>query len=287
MGYMGALTLGFIDLFQLPPSLSSLYFGMSLNQIPKEYLKGYLFVMTIMGIILFYGVITDIKQREVPDYISFLALWISIVYTLIYRNHFTLYLYIFSFIFFILGYLLMKFKVVGMGDIKILIPLFLLLGTASPLLILYFFFLSLIIGGIYGLIYVIILYIKSKKRIKINFYIHLYHIFLIIVSLIFLINRNIYGFFFLWVLIFSVVFLYIKPLLIFAEKNLFITKKSVNELVDGDWIYLNRKDIEKNKLILYNSKKRINKKYVYVKEGIAFIPPIFLSYILLILLFFL
>ena len=85
-----------------------------------------------------------------------------------------------------------------------------------------------------------------------------------------------------------------------VEKHMFVNKKELTKIVPGDWIV---EDIETNGKKIYTienfklgvseeqikrlkelAKKHENLNSIYVKDGIAFLPPLFIGFLLIIFL---
>ncbi len=160
-----------------------------------------------------------------------------------------------------------------------------------------FLFYSFISGGLIASFLILFYYLRNLKKIKIKISKNekMSLIFISLLILIFTIFKT-------KILIFlfiPLIYLLIK-LTKEVEKFMFIKKKNISKIVLGDWIV---QDIKiKNKLI-YSSQEfklgvneiqlnRINElsksnkelKNIYVKDGIAFLPPLFIGFILILLL---
>lgn len=175
---------------------------------------------------------------------------------------------------------------------------------------------SLFVGGLYGLGYAFYLAVRHWGKFKKRFdkllkkYILLFRMFmlsfvilLIITLLLSKINRTQFTLILIFVLLTLTSFLavVIIPLYVFmkAIDEVILTKRIVpKKLVEGDWVIEQVKD-EKGKIVVSQkdngvSNEQIKKleelylkgviKTVKVKEGIPFVPSIFLTYLLVILL---
>lgn len=267
-----------------------------------------LIIITLAALVS--STITDIKTKEVPDWISysliFSGLSIRLVYSLIFSNY---YYFIYGLIgfgsMFLLGNILYHLKQWGGGDAKLAMGLGSTLATKpvylqeSILPFLLTLIISIfIIGSIYGLFWSIILIIKNPKKFKEEFSkLNSQNYKIIKISTVvlsaFLISFSFYlNNFKLASFILSFLLL-IYPYLFIAIKSLenihFYMYKETERLVEGDWI---AKDIKfKNEIVFQKKelgieKKDINSliklgvKKVLVKEGIPFVPPFLVGTIL-------
>lgn len=160
-----------------------------------------------------------------------------------------------------------------------------------------FLMISFLVGGIFtiGLIFYIFLRDYNKinlnisKNIKITLIISTF-----IITLLTIINIKFYLLYFL--IITYLLFKIGKS----AEKIMFVKKKKISKIVPGDWIV---EDIKVNEKIIYSvddfklginesqlekikllSKNNLSLKSILVKDGIAFLPPLFVGFLILILI---
>ncbi|MBS3159939.1 prepilin peptidase [Candidatus Woesearchaeota archaeon] len=258
------------------------------------------FLIIIALFYVFIAMLFDIKTKEVPDWLSYSLIIISLgiegIYSLFTKNYWIIiYGLIGASICFLFGCLMYYTKQWGGGDSKLLIGLGAIFSyDLKNILELKIPFLAILIvniiicGGIYTIIYGLYLIIKNFKEIhkRIENKHKLY--FFSIIILLFIINIIFYKFF-TYLIIFSSLILFFTIFLYFAkilEKIIFIKKISIDKLREGDWI---NEDIKINNEVLCSknssgiTKKDImnlkkNKiKYVIVKEGIPFIPGFFLG----------
>ena len=271
------------------------------------------FLLIITAVIwLIFASITDIKSREVPDWISFSLIIISISLLLINsvnQNNFKLLIapLIYGLIFTAISFVMYYTKQWGGGDTKLLIPLGIIFSSYPEILSNYFtpilnlpfpviiLINLLVIGTIYSLLYAFYSAVKNKniflkefrkqqlKKAKIISIILV--VVLIILSTQFEYPRNM-------LMIFLSIIVLVTPFLISAvksvEKSCMIQKVSVNNLTEGDWIAENI--YHNNKLILNKhnlglTKKQITmikkyKKEILVKTGIPFVPSFLVTIII-------
>jgi Flp pilus assembly protein protease CpaA len=255
--------------------------------------------MMIELLMIFIGIICaliasyyDIKTREVPDSLNYFlissAFILKIFQFLSFQDIKIIKIAIFSFLlFFSFSYLMYKTGQWGGGDVKLLAGLSILFASFSSDKFPFFVRLVLnllIIGAVYGVVYLIVLMIKNFKIVQkeIDFKIKIFSLFLFLLAIFFLMSdfpfRLVYAFFFF------IAALY--PSIKVTEKVCFEKYVNVGKLTEGDWLI---DDVKKNGKIIVKKKKigltkeDIRKlkeakiKKVRIKEGIPFVPSIFLS----------
>ena len=132
----------------------------------------YTFLLSILGFLfVLHATATDIKKREVLDFVSYgllsCALSIRLMWSLLLGTWDPFLYGLFGFgIFFVLGMIMFYAGQWGGGDTKILFGIGAALGFDGTLLspILIFFVLMLLIGSIYGLLYSVALSVQNKKQ---------------------------------------------------------------------------------------------------------------------------
>ena len=278
-----------------------------------------IFIVIIALIWLVFASISDIKKREVPDWLNFsliaIGIFVYLIQSLLQRTFYPLiYSFLSLFLFFIIVNLMYYTKQWGGGDAKLLIGLgalfpiypntlfnFLnpIINTPFPIIL---FLNILFIGAIYGIVYSIYLSTKHKKEffkelskiLKERRFILLRKVSLfLIVVLIFLliiIDNNLIKLL-LGALILLILLLIYLIIFIRAVENVCMIKKiPISKLTPGDWVM---EDIRiKNKLI-YSSKSygiqnyqisQLKKqkiiKFVVIKEGMPFVPSFLIAFIL-------
>ncbi len=258
---------------------------------------GVLFLIAFLFVI--FAVFQDIKKREISNWLNFSLVAFALAYRAFYSvyNDWNFFFHgLVGFVFFFgLANLLYYTRVFGGGDAKLLMGFGILLPYNSYLGVftegLFFIFILLAIGGIYGLIFSIYLAIKDRKEFskRYNSKFKRYKKYFYVVLFVFLV---------LFVLgIFIDLFYLIIGILIYLSFNLFIFIKSVDEMMlvlkkpgdlqEGDWI---ENDIRVgNKIIRANvhglnlEEMKLLRKYgkkVYVKEGVPFAPVFLVSLIM-------
>ena len=186
-------------------------------------------------IILAYSSYQDIKYKSVDDIIIYILLIFNVFYFLylivqnIYPGNF-----IFSYYILLFFTLLYLFRLLAIGDLFIFFSIFFLLSFFSLYKILLFLFYLVLFGFIFHNIEAIKIYKENRKR----YYISIFNIISILVSIYFI---NLFVLYFdIYYLLISLIFIYI-PYFLFRyiskdleEKLTFM--RNVNELVEGDWI---------------------------------------------------
>ncbi|MBI2107439.1 prepilin peptidase [Candidatus Woesearchaeota archaeon] len=273
-----------------------------------------LIIITIVWLI--FASISDLKTREVPDWISFSLTIIAIAFLItqsISENNYRLLIspLIFGVIFTIIAFAMYYTKQWGGGDTKLLIPLGIIFATypekllnyLNPNLNIQFSIIVLInifvVGTIYSLLFSFYLAIKNKnnflKEYKKNEFKKekiiaiILAIVLAVIAIYLSYPKNILS------LLLSLIILITPYLLAFVksvEKSCMLEKISVRKLTEGDWIaeniYNNKKlVIGRNSLGI--TKEQINiikkiRKEVLVKNGLPFIPSFLMAVIISLIL---
>ncbi|MDA3856561.1 MAG: A24 family peptidase [Candidatus Woesearchaeota archaeon] len=189
----------------------------------------------------------------------------------------------------ILNYLLYILKIISINETNIEI-----LGFLFKFLLISFF-----VGAVIGILMLIYYYTKNFKKIKITFkkseYIY-FAINLLIPPILFAITKNTTT---LILLLLIPVYFFVK-ILRKIEGHMFIKQIDLNNVTYGDWIAqdikiknkviytindfklgINEKQLENLKTL---SKKHKELKKIYVKDGLAFLPPLFIGFIITILI---
>src|SRR3989338_6160809 len=273
-----------------------------------------LIIITVIW--LTFASISDLKTREVPDWISFSLIIIAVAFLLIQvisERSLKLLInpLIFGITFTIIAYTMYYTKQWGGGDTKLLIPLGIIFSSYPEQLLKYFnpvinlpfpviIIINLLItGSASSLIYSFYLAVKNKKEFLKEYKKHqlkktkiaslVLTIVLIVSSTYFQYPKNIL------LMLLSLIIL-ITPFLVSfiksVEKSCMIKNVPVDRLTEGDWlaedIYSNKKlIISKNNLGFTKTQiEKIKKvrKEVLVKAGMPFVPS-FLIAVLISLIF--
>lgn len=275
----------------------------------------YLIILTTIILIgLIIATITDLRTREVPDWLSYgligIGLGLNLLFSLIYWNYWFFVNSLAGLLLFVVIALIMFYAGQwGGGDSKVLMGLGALIGLdvrfmEFPFLI-NFLVNVLLIGAVYGLVWSFALALRnlrnflgefrkishSSMAIKLRMY-AIFFVFLMIV-LFFFMRRNFLGWAFLSLSLIILLTFYLWIFIKAIEKACMIKEVMPDKLTEGDWIV---KDIRyKGKYIcgpkdLGIEKRQIKKlvklynlgkiKKVMIKEGIPFVPSFLIAYII-------
>lgn len=267
-----------------------------------------IFLIILAMIWVIFAVIQDLRAREIANWINFSLIIFALAFRLFYGLFFDI---DFGFfyqgiiglgIFFILGNLFYYGHIFAGGDAKLMIAFGAILPFSKSFLInvklfVLFFLLFLIAGMIYGLIFSFVLMIKNWGSFKKEFIKQLSKFKKLIFSIL-LIGLVFMGFGFLEPVLFYLgIFIFISPYVFIFSKaidEVCMVKKIKSSLLrEGDWLYkevvINGKRIKaKWEGISKEDIKLLQKnKVIVIKQGIAFAPVFLISFILLVLLFYL
>lgn len=263
----------------------------------------------IYGICLFLliiGTLTDIKVREVPDWINYAGIFAGLSIRLIYSLHSFDWSFIleglFGFgVFLAIGIIMFYSGQWGGGDSKLLMALGALLGLQWNLsnFTIGFIINLMIVGGIYGFVWTSVLAVKNWDRFLKEFRKRLasqgMHRFIFFGSavILFIIAMTMQDVFMKFILFFAALFIPVMNYMILfvksVEKSSMLKRVKPSELTEGDWI---AKDIViKNKRICgpkdlgiekYQIRKliKLKVKSVIIKVGIPFVPSFLLAFLL-------
>ncbi|MDD5086245.1 MAG: A24 family peptidase [Candidatus Nanoarchaeia archaeon] len=272
-----------------------------------------LFLFNAIALIsLIFASLTDIKTREVPDWLNYGLIIFGLFSRLIYSfvlSDFSFFFYGLAgfFVFFIIGNLMFYSAQWGGGDSKLLMGLGALIGlnpnfTEIPFIFM-FFINIMIVGAFYGLFWSFLLAIKNWKKFSRDFTIRLKEktriraiviiLCLLILSSSFFINKNFLRMMVVSLAVFTFLIFYLSLFIKSIEKTCMLKYVNPEQLTEGDWIakdvIVNKKriagpkdlGIEKkqiNKLIEFKRKGLVKK--ILIKEGIPFVPSFLIAYIL-------
>jgi len=274
-------------------------------------------IIIICLIALLVAMITDLKIREVPDWLNFSLIFagigINLIASIIYSNLSFIVNSIAGLAFAVIVALLMYYGGQwGGGDSKMIMGLGALLGinifhlNIEKLFNSFFisFFINMLLAGsIFGLIWILVLFIKSRNKVFKRFkqlrhekiflrirWVFLFLLLLIIMSMFLNLGRIKY--YFIGIILISFFVSYLWVFVKAIEETAMVKKVNIDKLTEGDWIVkdvivdkkritgpkdlgISKKQIAKLKRL--KSKGKIKK--VLIKEGIPFIPSFFLAFI--------
>ncbi|MBW3015688.1 A24 family peptidase [Candidatus Woesearchaeota archaeon] len=260
----------------------------------------------IVGIALFIASYTDLKTREVPDWLNYGLIFSGIGLRAVFSISSLDSGYLINglaglALMFVVAYAMYYTGQWGGGDSKLLIGLGAFIGfrlESMPTLALFLINL-VIVGAFYGLAWSFVLASKNRKAFIRNANILIqkqgvvrakklfYALVLILLILLFLTKTIQLPVLFL--LIFAILSFYTYIFSKSVEQSCMIKKYPVSKLTEGDWI---AEDIfSKGKMICgprdlgitkkqIASLKRLNISSVKVKEGIAFVPSFLIAYLI-------
>ena len=268
------------------------------------------YILITAGLIgLLIATMTDIKTREVPDWLSYslivIGLGVRLIYSLFEWNFsYVLFGFIGFGIFFLIALFMYYTKQWGGGDSKLLMGLGALFGSypinsfLNPNLDLPFLLILIIniilIGGIYGILWALYLGVinwsSTKRELKkINLSFLKYFSLLLLFPLIFLFFY--FSLFLISALLLAVVLssafvlIFIKA----VEKCCMYKYIDINKLTEGDWA---ARDVKyKGKIICkkdsygltkleINLLKKHKFKKILIKEGIPFVPSFLIGFLI-------
>ena len=255
---------------------------------------------------LFAASYSDIKVREVPDWLSygliFAAFGIRTIFSVEQGWNILISGIIGFLICFSIALAFYYSHQWGGGDSKLLMGMGAVIGVSYPfssssLTLLWFFFALLFLGAIYGLIWMVILAILKRKTFWPKFssslkkyrIVHLILVAVFIALFIFSFKYSL----FLLLAIFPLSALYLFIFVSTVEECCFISKVSPTKLVEGDWlaepVFVGKKEVVKGRTLISKDIQTLNKlkargklKTVLIKEGIPFVPSFLLAYLLIV-----
>jgi len=266
-----------------------------------------LFLVAIAVIWIIFAVVSDLRSREIPNWLNFsliiFVLGIRFFYS-VFNEDWSFFLWgLFGFsAFFLLANLLYFSRFFAGGDAKLMMALGPIIPLGASLfqnvkLSLGFLFLFLITGAIFGVVNIFYFSFKNFNTIKTDFVKNMknrrrmFYAFMLFGLVLMILG--------LWEEIFFIfgVLLFILPSLLFyaraIDNNSLVQRINSNKLTEGDWLYqkvkvgkrfieptwdgLSKKDIE---LIKKNHKS------VKIKIGIEFSPVFLISFLIFVYLYF-
>ncbi len=257
-------------------------------------------IVLVLGV-LAVASIFDLRTREIPDYFSYGlivgALGIRLLYSLYTDLTFFLYGLAGFVVMFLIGMVMYQFKQWGGGDSKLLMGLGAAFGgfLENVPLLLVFAFAVLILGGVYAFIWGLVIfarhhvkarplfmeYLRESRRSA--FYLGLVTALLLLA--LFIVETSIAQVLLFYLLIFIKV----------VEKVGFLKVVPVDALTEGDWL---AKDVRLHGKLICSAKhpsltrkhieriKKFNIDKVWIKVGIPFVPAIFISTVVSVVIYY-
>lgn len=269
------------------------------------------FLLMLALAYLIFASISDLKKREIPNWLSFSLIGFALAYRAFYAVlnwdlWFLAYGLLFLAIFVGLGYAFYYARIFAGGDAKLLMGLGAVLPVSSfslsLIISLAFIFLLLLSGSIYGLAWSFVLVMRNFERFRLEFRKQLKKNKKIINSSFIIVILLLIMFFFAYVyyqefaslLIFPMMMVIIFPFLFaFAksvENSCMIISISTKNLTEGDWLYekvrIGRKTIKPYWEGLSSEEIRLLRKKkgkIKIKQGVPFVPAFLLAFILLLI----
>ncbi len=269
----------------------------------------FIILYSITFLALLIASYTDLKTREVPDWLSYSLIFTGIGLRLIFSVYYNNYSYIIEGIaglvlFVAIAFLMFYAGQWGGGDSKMLMALGALFGISLDYnsFSISFFINLLLVGAVYGLLYSLYQVLNNwkafkKELSKFNFKKHVHYFIILVLALSIIIYFSINDIYLKFIFI-SWIFFILFTIILWqfvkiVEKACMLKLVNPNILTEGDWIAkevkykgnviagpkdlgLSKKQI---KLLanLYN-KKKIDK--VVLKIGIPFIPSFLIAFII-------
>jgi len=284
-----------------------IYNWLEVNFVPS------IIVYSLSFAVLFIGSITDLKTREVPDWVNYglilAGIGLNLLFSIIYSNaSYIINSLIGLAIFFGIAYIMFYAGQWGGGDSKILMGLGAAIGinvgSIKSQFLVGFFINALFAGAIYGLLYSILLVLRNRQKFwkefkkaleqeKIVFAKKIILAALAVFLIIFVMVKYTYLKFLVLALAFVLLatfylWIFTKAL----EKSCMCKFVEPVKLTEGDWIVkdivvkgeyitgpkdlgIDKKQIRK--LIELYKKGKVKK--ILIKEGIPFVPSFFIAFI--------
>lgn len=263
-------------------------------------------LISITMIALLIASYSDLKIREVPDLLSYGLIFAALGIRLIFSFEFGWNIIISGLLgfaaCFAIAYLFYSLHQWGGGDSKLLMGMGAVIGisipfSASSFILLWYFLALLFLGAFYGILWMVILAMKNRtvfyKKYKEMIVEHkVVHLSLAILAILFLVLT--FFFWFAWpLIILPLVLFYFVLFITVVEQNFFVKKLSAHDLTEGDWlaeevlvdgkpIDLKRTLEKKHITTLQHLEKKKKIKFVYIKEGIPFIPSFLFAYLFIV-----
>lgn len=270
-----------------------------------------IFLLILALVWIAFATIQDLKKREVANWLNFSLIIFALGFRFFYclfssRTDSFMFFYqglIGLAIFFLIGNSFYYARIFAGGDAKLMIALGTILPFSENLFtnlkfFVLFFFVFMFAGALYSLAINLFLSLKNFKSWKKEFLIQLnkkkkfINIFMLFgfVLMIFAFVESL--FFLLGVFVFIIPYIYVYAKSI--DESCMVKKIKTAQLMEGDWLYqdvkIGKKFIKKSwdglsKKDIREIKKRY--KQIKIKQGIPFVPVFLISFLLLVLFYFL
>lgn len=277
------------------------------------YLVPHIIAHSLSFTALLVGSLTDLKTREVPDWVNYgliiSGIALNLLFSIIYWTpYFILGSLAGLLIFFCIAYVMFYAGQWGGGDSKMLMGLGAVIGLEFSLSSRHFLpaFLinTLLIGAIYGLLWSLYLVLRNRERFWKEFIrilaakkITLVKRFILALIIVLMIALLLIKLFYIRLMILSIAFLILTTFYLWVfiraiEKSCMQKLVEPSKLTEGDWIVKDifvegkfvtgPKDLgiskgKIRKLVEFYKKRKIRK--ILVKEGIPFVPSFLMAYI--------
>tara|TARA_Y100000310_G_scaffold345531_1_gene466113 strand:+ start:37020 stop:37868 length:849 start_codon:yes stop_codon:yes gene_type:complete len=263
-------------------------------------------LIIITFIVLLIASYTDLKTREVPDWISYGLIFMAFGVRIIFSFELGINVIVSGVLGFVvclgIAFLFYYAGQWGGGDSKLLMGMGAVIGITYPLALsslalLWYFLALLFFGAIYGLLWMAWLAVRNRRKFVPTYLGKLeknkqIHYLIIAVTLGMLIS----AFYIpkMWVFAFlPVVLFYLLTFVSVVEEKCFVKRIEANKLTEGDWlekdVVVSGKRIVKKKTLHAEDLDKIMALYdrgkishVVIKEGIPFIPSFLFGYIVLV-----
>jgi Flp pilus assembly protein protease CpaA len=263
----------------------------------------FLIVLGLVWIVV--AVIQDLRKREVANWWNFSLIAVAFSYraflSVFFWNGWYLLWGLIGFaVFFALAYAFYYGRAFAGGDAKLLMGMGVVLPFSQMFyenleIFIYFIVLLLFCGGIYGLLYSVVLSFKNRKSFGKEF-LKQFHknkkiitIFVILAIAVILGILILKEYLFIWfaLIVFAFPFLYVYAKSI--EESSMIKSRKARELTIGDWLYkpvkVGKRVIKPNWEGLSEQELKLLQKYkgkVMIKEGIPFTPAFLFAFVILV-----
>lgn len=260
----------------------------------------YVFLFGLALIWIIFAVVQDLKTTEISNWLNFSLILFALGFRFFYSffelsNFDFFYQGVYGFlIFFALGNLFYYSKMFAGGDARLMYALGAILPVSNSFFVnlryfLYFIFVFLLVGALYGIFVVIYFGIKNRFRLKKEFVrqfkkrkiLTIIVTFFSVLFLLFSFYNSAFVYFAVFVFVLPYFYLYVKA----VDKVCMVRKISTSRLMLGDWLYddvkIGRKKIKATWDGLDEGDIKIlqKKKYVWIRAGVQFAPVFLISFL--------